>query len=173
MDVLEQIMSLGRALGCRGTALAFVEVLLFFCAISTLYFVGIAFLYALIAQLAGGAKVSIGAGIGSWFATMPKWLMVAMGVGYLALITLYWVPGDEEQNRAEVRGLVLFLIFAAIVAGFSQRDFVKDVAKTVWDTWSSSRQAGESRLPPRGVESASPSSPAFKSATGAASQPAK
>lgn len=111
-------MSLLRLFKVQGpiaaTAVSFVEMILFFCGISLAYFALMCALY--VGPAARWAGLSLeGVGYGDWPYLLPVWMWIVTGVLYLLLITLYWVPGDEETNRAELRGFVLFLVAAAAV----------------------------------------------------------
>ena len=91
-------MSLARQLGIRSPLFSFLEIAVFF-ALSAGAFLG---LYAIPPLL--GRYV-------------PVWGWILAGAGYLLTVTVYWAPGDSEDNEAELRGFVLFLLVAAGVGG--------------------------------------------------------
>jgi len=57
------------------------------------------------------------------------WIVVALG--YLLLLALYWAPPkDETLNRAQVAGLVLFLVAALAALALWQWDVVAEAGQT-------------------------------------------
>ena len=105
-------MSLMALLKVRSTIASFFE-MIFFCAVSALYFaavIGLYMLYASATKTVALEKLTYG----DWPGQLPTWLWIVMGIGYLALITFYWVPGDDETNKVELRAFAVFLVVAAI-----------------------------------------------------------
>lgn len=55
--------------------------------------------------------------------TAPWWVWIIEGLLYLLLITIYWAPGQSDQDKCELRAFGLFLltvVVAAIVVYWSQ-----------------------------------------------------
>jgi len=96
-----------------GTLAALLEMVLFFGAITGAFLAAVCWLYFTITS--GWDQVSLeGTGYLRLPLLLPVWMQILAGVLYLLLITLYWAPGDEQTNRTELRGFVLFLVVAAI-----------------------------------------------------------
>jgi len=111
-------MSLMVRLELRSTILSLVEMILFFGVISAAYLLGTNFIFAVVADRLGRATVYPFWDVAAWFRAPPWWAYALEGAGYLALLTIYWSPGDEEQNRAEVRAFGVFLMLVAAAAGW-------------------------------------------------------
>jgi hypothetical protein len=116
-------MSLLSRLGLKSTILSFLELIIVFPAVTYLYGLAAVFIYARTSrQLSEILKhykwteLFLFYPFG-WFGWPPIWLIAACAPGYLALITIYWAPGTEEQNECEVRALtgVALLALAASV----------------------------------------------------------
>lgn len=108
-------MSLVTLCGGRSKIASFLEMILF-CGICYLFLLGVTFLYAAIAGQAR-AVVPWYSPVG-WAAVLPAWMYAVQAVGLLGLITIYWSPGDEQQNRNEVLAFAIFLLLAAALAGW-------------------------------------------------------
>jgi len=101
-------MSLVNLLGVRGGRrhflLSLAEMFLFG-AVTVAIFVIPALICASARSGAAGAPVDLSAG----FAAMPWWLWALLIVAYLALVTVYWAPGrDEQANAAEFWAFTVF-----------------------------------------------------------------
>jgi len=93
-------MSMLRHFGIKDkiayTALSFIEIALFFAASFGAF-------YALYRR--------------ATTAGVPVWAWILAGGVYLLIVTIYWAPGEKDQNEAELRAFVLFLLVAVVVAG--------------------------------------------------------
>jgi hypothetical protein len=113
-------MSILKALGIRSMVASFLEVGLFFLVITPLYFSAVAAIYALVARQGGQLDWSMTllplapASLGRWGGILPVWMWAMELLGYLLLVTIYWAPGEQGLNRAELGGLVIFLIVTAV-----------------------------------------------------------
>ena len=139
-------MSLTRRLGVQNPLLSFVEILVFFRVISWAYFALIGLMYALfsghIGQVSGSmvAMWNFPLGLGSWFAVVPIWMWILMGLGYLLLITIYWAPGEEAVSESELKGFVLFVLIGLLAGGiYIQMKYqgITMVAGTFWGIFGS------------------------------------
>ena len=68
-------------------------------------------------------------------AGVPVWGWILAGAAYLLIVTIYWAPGDKDQNEAELRAFVLFLVMALVVGGVLLEWFYQGLsgtAKTFW-----------------------------------------
>ncbi len=133
-------MSLLKALGLRSVLLSFLEVVLFFAVITPLYFSLAATPYALVKarQELNATMVLMPlspAGLVGWSAVLPVWMWALEIAGYLLLVTIYWAPGDPDQSRTELRGLVLFLVLA-VVGGIAWLEIShRYVSQVLWTFW--------------------------------------
>jgi hypothetical protein len=109
-------MSLMILLGRRSTLLSLLEMLLF-SLITAVYFVLVAFIYAAIAQAVGKIELQTFFSIRDWFASLPVWMWIVEGLGYLLLITIYWTPGDEPANETELRAFAIFVAILLAIGG--------------------------------------------------------
>jgi hypothetical protein len=115
-------MSILKALGIRSMALSFLEVLVFFLVLTQVYFLLLAVPYALAIRAGGQLNAGmvllplIPTSLGQWGAILPVWMWAVELAGYVLLVTIYWAPGDSGLDRAELGGLVIFLV-AAVVGG--------------------------------------------------------
>ena len=117
---------------------SFVEATLFFCLITPAFFLVLAFLYSWATGIAHFGDLfwlvtfwAYGsAPFGAWIGAMPVWMWTVVILGYLLLITLYWTPGRENVNKAEVWGLVMFLTAAAVVVAIWQRELLGGIWQT-------------------------------------------
>jgi len=53
------------------------------------------------------------------FASLPWWMWIVQVAMYMLFVVAYWVPGDDESNRHEVRAMGLFLLVIALVCGIA------------------------------------------------------
>lgn len=63
------------------------------------------------------------------------WGWAVLCLGYLLLLTIWWVPLDEELNRAEVTGLALVGAIALVAgAGWVEWQYhgLSNAAHTIW-----------------------------------------
>jgi hypothetical protein len=51
------------------------------------------------------------------FASLPWWMWIVQGMLYMLFVVAYWVPGDDESNRHEVRAMGLFLLALVLLSG--------------------------------------------------------
>jgi hypothetical protein len=133
-------MSILKALGLRSVLLSFLEVVLFFAVITPLYFSLVATPYAL-AKAPDQLDATLlllpltPAGLSHWAAILPVWMWALEIAGYLLLVTIYWAPGDPAQSRAELGGLVLFIVLAA-VGGIAWLEMShRYVSQVIWTFW--------------------------------------
>ncbi len=134
-------MSIFKALGMRSIVLSFLEVGVFFLVITPLYFSVLATSYALLSGPVGRLDWSMvvlplsPVGLGQWGGILPVWMWAVELAGYLLLVTIYWAPGDSSLDRAELGGLVIFLV-VAVVGGLAWLDYryraVREAAETFW-----------------------------------------
>jgi hypothetical protein len=110
-------MSILRHFGIKDrvvyTLLSFVEITGFFF-VSVLAFYG---LYRL--------AVTVG---------VPVWAWILAGGAYLLIVTIYWAPGEKEDNEAELRAFVLFLVVGLIVGGIWLQAKYHAISAT-WNTF--------------------------------------
>ena len=108
-------MSILKALGIRSVVLSFLEVGLFFLVITPLYFSLLATVYALVSGQGSRLDWAVTvlplapASLGRWAGILPVWMWALELIGYLLLVTIYWAPGEERVDRAELGGLMIFL----------------------------------------------------------------
>ena len=89
----------------RRLIVAFAE-LIFFCVLSYFFLLGVS------------AELPRWCDLRGWMALLPAWMYTILGTGYLGLITIYWLPGDEPQNRTEVRAFAIFVLAGLAVGGW-------------------------------------------------------
>lgn len=107
-------MSVMRHLGIRSTIGSFVEIAAFFAASVGAFY--------------GLYKLATTRGV-------PVWMWILAGGAYLLIVTIYWAPGEKEDNEVELRAFVLFLVVALVVGGVLLESFfgaVSGTAKTFW-----------------------------------------
>jgi len=66
-------------------------------------------------------------------ASMPLWIWVILGLVYLLIVTVWWTPGGEEDNKTELTALAIVSVVALIVAGVWQYKAVGRVAVEFWN----------------------------------------
>ena len=111
-------MSLMAVFGFRSKILSFIEVIFFF-ALSYLFLLGLSAVYGGAAGRAGEVvRHYAWYDLLAWLRILPAWMYVVEAVGYLGLITIYWSPGDEAQNRNEVLAFALFLLALLAIGGW-------------------------------------------------------
>ena len=105
--------------------------------VSVAYFLGISALYVGLSE--GGSAVGEiftpafpYVALGELLFFVPVWMWFIEIAGYLLLVTIYWVPGDEDSNRTEMRALVLTMVLACVGAGIYFRGTVVHLARTFW-----------------------------------------
>jgi hypothetical protein len=134
-------MSILKALGVRSMVLSFLEVAMFFVVFTQVYFLLLAVPYAL-AVKAGGQLAAwmlflplLPSSLGQWGGILPVWMWAVELAGYVLLVMIYWSPGEAPVDRAELGGLVIFLI-VAVVGGLAYADYryraVEDAAQIFW-----------------------------------------
>jgi hypothetical protein len=132
-------MSILKALGLRSVLLSFLEVVLFFAVITPLYFSLVATPYALAKSQQLDATMLLlplsPAGLALWAAILPVWMWAVEIAAYLLLVTIYWAPGDPAQNRAELGGLVLFIVLAAAGGIAWLEASHRYVSQVIWTFW--------------------------------------
>ncbi len=113
-------------LGARSTLLSLIEVVVFFAIITTAYFAAVSVLYRGLAGWAVAPPEGSGGGpfwasaprwLGWVLGSLPAWMYFLEGVGYLALITVYWAPVDEQADVVEVRAFGVFLLGVMLTTG--------------------------------------------------------
>lgn len=128
-------MSLTRKLHLTSPWLAALETAVFFCVLVPAWLLLAALAYRALPAAAGGRTESAPGGPLGWLGTLPVWMWMIQGAGVLLLLTLYWVPGEEETSRIELGGLVRFLVIAAgILVAWAQLTggLVTDFLSTYW-----------------------------------------
>ena len=110
-------MSLMRLWGVRSVLASFVEMIFFFCVLTSAYFLGAAGLYLVVTGGFGSIEPAPFHEMFSLVTALPLWAILLLGLGYLLLIVFYWAPGEKQDCEVELRGLVLFLVVALIAAG--------------------------------------------------------
>jgi len=132
-------MSLMTKTGTRHILLSFLEMVLFFLLVTPLFFIAMGLICSGIVNFIGLIKlgdfwnnlswsnifgdfwnnlssrniVSVWLVL-PWLGALPVWMWIVDGVGYLGLVTLYWVPGDDAVNQTERRAFALFLLIALV-----------------------------------------------------------
>jgi len=119
-------MSLMARTRSRHVLLSLLEMVLFFLLVTPLFFIamslacsGIGHLFELMKfgdfwdNLSSQKVLSVWLVL-PWLGALPVWVWIVDGVGYLGLVTLYWVPGDEAVNQTERRAFALFLLIALV-----------------------------------------------------------
>ena len=110
-------MSLGRQFGVRNPLFSFAEIAVFF-VLSYLAFYGLYWIAALPDY------------------EVPVWGWILAGAAYLLIVTVYWAPGEKEDNEAELAGFVLFLAISAVVGGVLLESWfgaLSGAVKTFWE----------------------------------------
>jgi len=51
----------------------------------------------------------------------------------VALLTVYWAPGDPEANEAELRAFGLFAIVGLVIGMAAYWKTVRGIAETFWE----------------------------------------
>lgn len=134
-------MSILKALGIRSVVASFLEVALFFLVVTPLYFSLLATIYALSSGQGGQLDWAVTvlplapSSLGRWAGILPVWMWAVELVGYLLLVTIYWAPGEKGLDRAELGGLMIFLI-VAVVGSLAWLDYrhkaVYQAVETFW-----------------------------------------
>jgi len=65
--------------------------------------------------------------------SLPVWTWIALGIVYLLIITVWWIPGDEEANRKELIALAIVASATAVAVCAIYWQEVLGVAKTFYD----------------------------------------
>jgi hypothetical protein len=65
----------------------------------------------------------------SWLVSTPVWMWIVAGAGYVLLVTLYWAPGDQQLDDAELRAFGVFVV-TVVVVGLLYLEFRYDHAVT-------------------------------------------
>lgn len=108
-------MSITKTSGVEGVVSSFLEAAIFFLFITPVYWLATSVLYILIAAITASAKWDLLRYPADWVASLPVWVWILQAGGFLLLITIYWTPRDKRINDAQVRGLVMFLLTAALI----------------------------------------------------------
>ncbi len=114
-------MSVMKLMPARNMFASLLEVGAFFLVITPLYFDAIGALYTVFSgnwsafQPAMATFPYTSSAWGAWAAVLPVWMWVVQVLAYAGLVVIYWAPGDEGLNKAELRGLMMF-IFLAVAA---------------------------------------------------------
>ena len=74
------------------------------------------------------------ASLGRWAGILPVWMWALELIGYLLLVTIYWAPGEERVDRAELGGLMIFLV-VAVVGGLAWVDYRHKAVYTAVETF--------------------------------------
>jgi len=49
------------------------------------------------------------------FGSLPWWMWLIEGLGYLLFVAIYWRPGPDEISTCEIRAFACFALVAAIL----------------------------------------------------------
>ena len=64
---------------------------------------------------------------------MPIWMWIVMGAVYLMIVTVWWTPGDEKANNAELIALAVAACGAAVVGAIIFHEQVVGIVKEFWN----------------------------------------
>jgi len=132
-------MSIVSTLNIRSKWTAYVaslvEQVVFFSFISGLYFFLVRLIYAGVSQGFDSLDVAGLMTLSTYFTAVPAWLLTLAVCGYVALITLYWVPGRGEVNDVEVSAFATLLLGVGVVLVVVYHAGVWELLRTVWKTW--------------------------------------
>jgi len=70
-------------------------------------------------------------------------MWIVQGLAYLALIVIYWAPGEADENQVELRGLMMFMLIAvaALLVWLQvSGNRISDVATTFWSIMTGTAQ---------------------------------
>ncbi len=112
--------------------LALIETAVFFCVLSSAYFLLVSLVYQVLA--ADELRLAV-LDPGTWFGPLPAWLWIIEGGVYMLLVTVYWAPGERLVNDSEVLAFAIFLLLAALTFAVFNYDAVRSVGSTVWSAW--------------------------------------
>ena len=139
-------MSLTVVFGVKGKWAAFVtsflEMVVFFPVFTVLCFAGVRASYGL--ATGGDATLAAGQLIDpvSWFRDLPDWMWIIQALAYLLVITLYWWPGSDGVNDAQVLALAALLVVAGVAVAVWQHEAVARGLQTIWGVWSGQTSSG-------------------------------
>ena len=126
-------MSILARMGLHSALLSFLEMVVFFGVISMIYFVGIAGVHATATQVLPPEGATWGGTLAAWFSALPAWLWIGMGLGYVALLTVYWAPGNPEANEAELRAFLLLAGVLLVTGVVTWWKTIRGIAEMFWD----------------------------------------
>ena len=66
-------------------------------------------------------------------ASTPIWVWVILGLVYLLIVTVWWTPGSEEDNKTELTALAIVFILTLVLAGVYKHEVVIDVVGEFWN----------------------------------------
>lgn len=127
-------MSLMRLTRRPNTIVSFAEMILYFCVITPAVLLGGAML---ICHLTGGdCRPAMTLSVPAWgsflthvLGSAPIWTSLLLGVGYTALLMVYWAPGDQRQNDVELLAFALFSAAVLAVVGIAMRGSVAEIGR--------------------------------------------
>lgn len=132
--------------------LALIETAVFFCVLSSAYFLLVSLVYQMLA--AEELRLAV-LDPGTWFGPLPAWMWIIEGGVYMLLITVYWAPGERLVNDSEVMAFAIFLLLAALTFAVFNYGAVSSVGDTVWNAWTG--QVADAEAPADGApEGAAP-----------------
>jgi hypothetical protein len=73
---------------------------------------------------------------------VPVWGWILAGGVYLLIVTIYWAPGEKEENEAELLAFVLFLVATLLVGGAWLQWRYHALSATAKTFWSILRSGG-------------------------------
>lgn len=68
--------------------------------------------------------------------SMPIWMWVILGVVYLLIVTVWWAPGSEKDDKTELIALSIVSATTLVAVGIViewQYEAVSDVAREFWN----------------------------------------
>ena len=99
----------------RSAAFATVEMFVFFLVLTPLYVILGPVIFVAIANMSHAFDPAISvSNIGACFGVTPVWAFAVQGAVYLLLMTLYWVPSDEQTNETEMTGVKAFCLLLPV-----------------------------------------------------------
>ncbi len=86
----------------------------YFVSVTAAYFLGAGLLWLLVAQSQRGSGVAPSLSVARLLGDVPGWAYALVAAAWMLLIVIYYSPGEEADNRVELRAFLAFLAVAAI-----------------------------------------------------------
>jgi len=65
--------------------------------------------------------------------SLPIWMWLVLGIVYILIVTVWWVPGDEEANRKELIALTIVSSAMIVALAVIYRQHVGQIAETFYE----------------------------------------